>query len=1143
MISSCSVEASMTVVAAGPVLELHGALDPVALERALACVAARHRELRSWCISTDGAADLQEGGMLHARLERHGTAHHTVRLVGHQNGRPAQPIRDLHAGMLADLLTTSAGSVALSPGQLDVLRSAHGGPAGAHHSVLLRLSRPVEEGVLRHALRAVIAAHPMLSARILPTPEGRMPLTTAMNDGIGRDDPLRTVEFTDRPIFEQAVAATRLGLAPHAGVLVRALHVRGRGEGLVDDGDLLFIAVHDLAADMVSWRILLEDLDTALNALTAGTPPTLESDAGRFEEWTERLRALTADPEAFPPGRDAADDRSAASRPSGAKRPQMRRTDFVLPVEETTALTEVLPARYGLLVAELLAGAFGQALARWGETHDVAFDMHTDGREGLTGHARAIGPYARVRSVRLDSDRNLAPDRYLAAVVPAFTSDCDPVVSVRTDPPLSAGPPPASACFTHHPPTQLLPRCAHFTLAGPVPNRRPQWADSASVYGIEVSSHVEHGRLHVRTEWYPQAADGIHETGVDALRGHLRAVLESLADAGKREAPVPSAGPAIAATPRQRELLAQSLAHPGAGHHVEQLHWTWRGPLDRERFTAAWQSVFDNETLLRAAFDRSHSRIVLHGRATAQVVRLSHTDVSWPRLLERDRRRGIDPHRPGSLRITLFDVHQSNGGSVESTRVLLTYHHALIDSWSVQLLLREFYCAYLHDGRLGGERRPDLRDYAHWLSEKDLSPARKFWSQTAWQPGTALHPARAGAPTGLTGFGRASRRLLRPDAVRLVHWAASWGVTESTALQAAWALLLHRATGATGPTTVSFGVSVGGRGIPLEGAEHLTGPLRGILPMTVGVDPAASMPQLLAALRDRALDISSYEWVSTEHIRQRSGCPTAGGLFDTALAFDSHRRPPDHLVAEFAAQGIRVGPPQSTGVTSTLPISLVASFDHLGNLAVTADYNRGRFDDDEAAKILTQSMQLLREFVDCADSTKPIAAVLEVLRGADVPRMAAGGARWDYGVLTELREGEGPDAGTVCLIPPPGATHTCYSALVSSHTGPEQLIALRSVTEGPDVAAEALRTVLPRDRRLLLAGWSGSGHLAHEIARRVTDEDATGPLVVTHGGGPADADGLARLLMRLTREPDEAARPDGGGGHPADHGPEFGANR
>ncbi|WP_169314207.1 condensation domain-containing protein [Streptomyces piniterrae] len=1130
MTSSHSTDGSMTVVAAGPVLQLHGTLDPAALETALARFVARQRDLHTWRIGTDSAEHAEHPeaeGVLRARLERHGPAHHTLRLTVQPAGEPARPGQDLPAGLLADLLAGPAGPVPLSPCQRDILRAAPGDTARAHHGVLLRLPGPVDGDTLRRALRSVVAAHPMLSARIVPAPGERMLLTAEMAREAGRYDPLRTAEFTDRAAFDQAVAETRRGLDPHAGVLLRALHARGGGAGF-PAGDLLFLAVHDLAADTASWPVLLEDLERALDALTAGTPPRLTSDAGRFEEWTERLRAMTADADEAAHRRGAAGDRSAAGpRPpaSGPDGPQVRHTRFALPVTETSMLTGVLPARYGLSVAELLAGAVGQALARWRGTHDLAFDLRTDGRDGLPGYARAVGPYTRVRRIRLDSNRHLTPDRYLAAVAPALTGDADPA------PP---GGPRAAACFTHHPSAELLPGSSRFTLAGPAPSRLPQPAGGASPYGVQVRSHIEHGRLHVQAEWCPGAADGVDETSVDALCGRLRSVLESLADSGADDTPVPSAGPTVAATPRQRELLAQSPAHPGAGHHVEQLHWTWHGPLDSERFTAAWQAVFERETLLRAAFDRhDHSRIVLHDRATAQVVRLAHTDMSWARLRERDRRRGIDLYRPGALRVTLLDGPPGDGEAADTTRVLLTYHHALVDTWSVRVLLREFYRAYLHDGSLGGgERRPDLRDYTSWLGDQDPSPARDFWSRAAARPGTALQPARPGAPTRLTGFGRTSRRLPQPEAARLVHWAASWGVTESTAVQAAWALLLHRATGATGPTTVTFGVSVDGRGIPLEGVERLPGPLSGVLPMTVDVDPAATVPRLLAALRDRTLDMAAHDWIGAEHIRAWSGRPADEALFGTAVDFEPRKPPPDDLVAQLAARGVRVDPPQSTGATSTLPVRLVVRYDHLGGLLLTAVHDRGRLADAEAAKILAQSRQLLRAFVDGADATRPVAEVLNALPGADVPRMAAEPGP-DRGVLTELRRAERPDAGAVCLVPPPGATPAGYRALVASHTGPEQLLAVRSATEAPDRAARELRTACALGHRLVLAGWSGSGRLAHEIARRVGSDDGTCPLVVTQGAGPADADGLAHTLSHLGSGPDEEVRPDDRGPGPS----------
>src|SRR5690606_9797555 len=112
--------------------------------------------------------------------------------------------------------------------------------------------------------------------------------------------------------------------------------------------------------------------------------------------------------------------------------------------------------------------------------------------------------------------------------------------------------------------------------------------------------------------------------------------------------------------------------HPGTDHQVEQLTWAWYGPLDLERFTSAWQSVVDRESVLRAAFDDGpEPRIVLHDRVTADVVQVPHGAMAWHTLVGRDRRRGIDVRRPGPLRITVLGGGPAGQGGGAPARVLL----------------------------------------------------------------------------------------------------------------------------------------------------------------------------------------------------------------------------------------------------------------------------------------------------------------------------------------------------------------------------------------------------------------------------------------------------------------------------------------
>ncbi|MBT2479840.1 condensation domain-containing protein [Streptomyces sp. ISL-94] len=336
-------------------------------------------------------------------------------------------------------------------------------------------------------------------------------------------------------------------------------------------------------------------------------------------------------------------------------------------------------------------------------------------------------------------------------------------------------------------------------------------------------------------------------------------------------------------TPVQRDVLLDAMTHPGAGLHVEQLHWRWYGPLDARRFAAAWQTLYDSEAVLRTALARPAAPgavplVAVHPHAAPQLERHARGSADWHALLLSERMREFDLYRPGTaLRIALLE----EPGQV--FRVLLTYHQALLDGWSARVLQRTLYRAYLADGRpLGSERRPDIRDHMRWLARQDPAPARVFWSRAGAPPGAAGLPGRperaSGSGSRPRGHGRTRQRLTPYEALRLRNWAAGRGATESTALHAVWALQLHRA--APGAPAVAFAAAVSGRGIPLPGADRLPGPLRSALPLHVRIDPSAPLTALLTTLTDQALDRASYEWVSPRQAAQWSaraaGLPAAG---------------------------------------------------------------------------------------------------------------------------------------------------------------------------------------------------------------------------------------------------------------------------
>ncbi|MFE3212474.1 condensation domain-containing protein [Streptomyces niveus] len=781
-----------------------------------------------------------------------------------------------------------------------------------------------------------------------------------------------------------------------------------------------------------------------------------------------------------------------------------QRAGFVLEEEITERITHGLARRLALTTGEALTGVFAMALARWQGTGSVGFDVRSDPRAGRPSLRRQVGRLAEPYPVQLTLDPGLAPLGRLTALTESLAA-----CAGRADAGAGFGacrewsPDPATRhALREMPPAQA---CLFLDEADDAPSD-----DAPPTHRVEVRAHVRDGRLSVGLNWAADPAGGITDTSVHALARQLRELLEELADT-----PAARVLPAFRATPQQAALHAGGDTRPGTGRHVEQLVWIWHGPLDTARFTASWQSVMDCETVLRTAFTGDgEPLLVVHERVTPDITRQTFRDGDWSALLERDRLRGFHLRRPGALRLTLLEREPAPPG--EPTWILVTYHRALLDSRSANILLRAFYRAYLAGGTLpGGERRPDLRDYTTWAAAQDPRPARDLWSGHVPPDGAASWPGRSAGPTGgLTGTGHTRLRLDSVETTRLTRWAGTWGIAESSVLQAVWALLIHWGSGATAAAPVRFTVTVSGRGVLFDGAALMPGPLRNPLPMHVEVDPAATLPDLLRQLRERALDLAAYEWVPSDWIHAWDGRGSHDtGCTDTVVVFEDSPHPVDGLEPELAAQGIKAEFPVTVPARCAPPVGLLAHHDSEGGLVLTGVYDRALFNADAAAELLAQSAMLLRTLSLSAGEHTTVGEVLGILEDSAVPHPGVGVAARRLGPLVTLRAAGHERAGTVCLIPPPGAPVSCYDLLPDLYPGPQELLVLRT---GADGARDAL-TSHAAGRSLLLGGYSGAGALACDLARRIAEDGGRPPRVVLADAAWDEQD-RARDLARALRD-------------------------
>ncbi len=299
-----------------------------------------------------------------------------------------------------------------------VMRMLGDGITGAGFAQWVVVGAPADlgEGILAAALAAVVDTHDMLRARV---EQGR--LIVGERGSVDTAGQVRRVGLDGGSLDEAVEGAVRdaVGLlAPETGEMVQAVWVDA-GPGRVGR---LVMAVHHLAVDGVSWRILVPDLRAACEAAAAGRTPALEPVAVPFRRWASLLEEWAASTERVGelPVWQAIlgqGDRPICGRELSTGSVSSR--SWGMSGAEASALLGRVPSLFFCGVHEVLLAGLAGAVARWSGDHAVLVDVESHGRHAVGGLdlSRTVGWFTSVHPVRLDlSGIDLAPGDLLKAV-------------------------------------------------------------------------------------------------------------------------------------------------------------------------------------------------------------------------------------------------------------------------------------------------------------------------------------------------------------------------------------------------------------------------------------------------------------------------------------------------------------------------------------------------------------------------------------------------------------------------------------------------------------------------------------------------------------------------------------------------------
>ncbi len=891
-----------------------------------------------------------------------------------------------------------SGDVPLTPIQHWFFEQEQPDPEHWNQMVLLTLPSLYKPAYLRAAVAQLLMHHDALRLRFTRTSEWWQQFNAAVDALV----PLCMIDLSKQSAYEQDTAIEKIvdemnrSLNLEHGPLLRVVYFR---LGAEYEGRLLLL-IHHLVVDGVSWRILLEDLQSMYSQLSQGKAIQLPAKTNSWRQWAHRLlsyaqgeeivsqidywRQQVQQPAAVLLVDSLAGENTIASEQSVL---------VSLTQQETMLLLQNVSQTYHAQINEILLTVLVWTLQQWTGESVHRVDVEGHGREDLFADldmSRTVGWFTSIFPIVLKLEAESSLDAALGSVkeqlraLPQSGVGYGILRYLRQDDELLAffeKSPKSSISFNY------LGQFAQGMMESMVDSqgvgssgRSPQ---GRREHLLEVNAMVSDGRFHL--SWSYSANRHRRETIVELAQVYMRILRLLIAQSQSKEAHgyIPSdfpmahlsqeqvnafVGRGIEAifplSPLQQGLLFQNLYAPHSGDYIVQVRMTLQGTIKAEAFIAAWQSVVQRHSIFRAAFVWENVAEPLH--TLYQQVKVPFALQDWrsytteeqekylQQYIEDDRMQDFDLGQVPLMRFALIHVGE------QQYEFFWTHHHLLLDGWSLPIVLKDVFTAYAASiiGEVPRwEPTHEYQSYIGWLQRQDLGNAERFWRRYLHNFTTPVLLGKEFAPRHIPDGAQYNNQLLFfPLALTqaLNSFARAHNLTLNTILLGAWTLLLARYSG---QEDIVFGTTVSGRSMVTVDVDHMVGLLINTLPVRVRLTEHMSRLSWLQVLQEQQSEMRQYEYSSLSQIQNWSELPHGTALFESLFVFENYPLDLNELTQDEALWRIRAA---QTYEQTHYPLTCIVIPGQ--QLGIKLLYDRTRFADEAILRMLKHVETVLEEF-------------------------------------------------------------------------------------------------------------------------------------------------------------------------------------
>ncbi|MBB6498037.1 non-ribosomal peptide synthase/polyketide synthase [Pedobacter cryoconitis] len=810
-----------------------------------------------------------------------------------------------------------------------------GTPSVSHFNqhLLLTVPKNIASSVISDAILQLVNYHDALRFTYAKKADGNWEQHYGNHKG-----ELEIVNLKDIQITNLAAAVKDYGQSKQSsldieqGIIFRAVLFLTPTE---EQENRLLLLVHHLAVDGVSWRILLEDLSLLIKQPGQPVLTVLGSKTASYRQWYNALKQYGQQyavrnqqtywtdvvKHYIPLPTDHVYTERLALTDTGTKVAKLNSRD-------TQRLLQEVPKAYHTEINDVLLCALAMALSEWSGIHFISVGLEGHGREDMMpglDTSRTVGWFTNLYPVSLeiqegkDSGYQLKSIKEQLRKIPekgmsyGILKYLDKLDTLQKEDPWNV-------VFNYL--GQLDNMVSQSSELGMATEQAGN--SLAEDYPISdklsVNTMIQGGELFL--DW-SYSSKHYEADSIERLCGlymeHLQNLIEHCA-AQEQVSFTPSdygLNDLVTVAELDRFLDEDYLGKPRRaqiesiyrlgglqegmlfhdlynekGAFTEQLSCDLMS-LQTAAFIQSWESLVEQHSILRTGFNHDVFSLpvqCVYKEVSLPVTLLDYRNMSSDEQEEAireyeqtDRRKGFNLESAPLIRICLIQL------SDDKYRLIWSFHHILLDGWSIPVLLGELLSNYelLETGKALTQQPVDrYEDYIRYIEKKDKEHTAGYWRNYLAQVEEGCLLPFVGATVDRTrGIGM-KEGIMELDAVttdRINNYAKQNHLTVNSVMQGVWAYLLYRYTGRQ---DVIYGVTVSGRPEDLPGIEAKVGLFINTLPLYIRLDHSDDITQWFQTLQQGQLENREYQYTTLNDIQRWTNIK--GDLFDTSIVFQNY---------------------------------------------------------------------------------------------------------------------------------------------------------------------------------------------------------------------------------------------------------------